>query len=104
MVGDAARNARTQLLEGRGLQFFTALPEMLDTRDGIIFHERQPGSRASVDCRVRGHEHHYGPWRLRNGSPKPCFMIAFVEVEVDTDTGDVRIVRIVEGTECRTGH
>ena len=32
-------------------------------------------------------------------SSKPCFMISFVEMEVDVDTGAAKIVRIVEGTD-----
>ena len=98
MVGDAARNARTQLLEGAAA-ILHCPAEMLDTRDGIIFMKDNPEVALPWIAVLGPMNTITGHGVFEMDHSKPCFMIAFVEVEVDTDTGDVRIVRIVEGTD-----
>lgn len=98
MVGDAARNARTQLLEGAAAILHCSA-EMLDTRDGIIFMKDNPEVALPWIAVLGPMNTITGHGVFEMDHSKPCFMIAFVEVEVDTDTGDVRIVRIVEGTD-----
>ena len=98
MVGDAAKQAKAELLE-RASEVLHCPAEALDTKDGIIFIKENP--QAAIPWiavlgpmnTITGH----GVFEMDHS--KPCFMISFVEMEVDVDTGAAKIVRIVEGTD-----
>jgi len=97
---NAAEDAKKKLLEiiAPKLQ---ADPSDLDTVDGFVFVKSEPGKRI--------------PWRamgvdrtcLGSGRFEPDYtlsncMMTFVEVEVDTETGSVTLVRVVNATDVGT--
>ena len=98
MVGEAARDARAQLM-GRAAEMLHCPPEALDTRDGVIFMKEKPEVALPWIAVLGPMNTIIGHGTFEVDHSKPCFMISFVEVEADTDTGDVRLVRIVEGTD-----
>jgi xanthine dehydrogenase molybdenum-binding subunit len=93
----AAEDARRQLFElvAPRLQ---AQPDELDTIDGVIFVKGQP--ERSIPWRSMGHERTV----LGYGRFDPDFTLAncmttFVEVEVDTETGKVDLLQVVNTTD-----
>jgi xanthine dehydrogenase molybdenum-binding subunit len=93
----AAEDARRQLLAlvAPRLQ---AKPEELDTVDGVIFVKAEPERRLKwgaigYDRTVMGYGRFDPDFTLAN-----C-MTTFVEVEVDTETGKVDLVRTVNATD-----
>ncbi|WP_027716178.1 xanthine dehydrogenase family protein molybdopterin-binding subunit [Desulfuromonas sp. TF] len=93
----AAEDARKKLLE-LAAPLLAANPEDLETADGVIFVREQPGR--SVPWRAIGHERTV----LGYGRFDPDFTLAncmttFVEVEVDTETGKVDLLRVVNATD-----
>jgi len=93
----AAEDARKKLLE-LAAPLLTANPEDLETADGVIFVREQP--ERSVPWRAIGHERTV----LGYGRFDPDFTLAncmttFVEVEVDTETGKVDLLRVVNATD-----
>ena len=93
----AAEDARKKLLE-LAAPLLAANPEDLETADGVIFVREQP--ERSVPWRAIGHERTV----LGYGRFDPDFTLAncmttFVEVEVDTETGKVDLLRVVNATD-----
>lgn len=93
----AAEDARRRLLEimAPGLQ---AEPEDLDTSDGVVFVKAKPERRIpwkamGVDRTCTGYGRFEPDYTFVN-----C-MMTFVEVEVDTETGKVSLVRVVNTTD-----
>jgi CO/xanthine dehydrogenase Mo-binding subunit len=94
----AAADARRKLLEIAALALKTT-PENLDTEDGRVF--------------VIGRPEKSFPWRHILGLARTCngegrfdpdyslsnFLMTFVEVEVDTETGRVTLVKVVNTTD-----
>ncbi|MEJ2247372.1 MAG: molybdopterin-dependent oxidoreductase, partial [Acidobacteriota bacterium] len=96
-VINAAENARKQLLEMAAPKL-GASPEDLDTVDGKIFVKKQPekGLKWSVmgnDRTILGFGRFEPDFTMCN-----CLM-SFVEIEVHTDTGETRLVRVVNATD-----
>jgi xanthine dehydrogenase molybdenum-binding subunit len=94
----AAEDARRKLLELLAPRFH-AVPEALDTEDGFVFLRSDPGKRIpwkamGVDRTCTG----YG--RFSPDNTLTNCMMTFVEVEVDTDTGKVTLVRVVNATDA----
>jgi xanthine dehydrogenase molybdenum-binding subunit len=95
----AAEDARRILLE-LAAPVLDVEPDALDTEDGWIFVVGEPGRRI--------------PWRKATGIVRTCighgrfeedftlsnFLITFVEVEVDTETGQVKLMNVVNSTDC----
>ena len=97
----AARDARRQLLEIASKKMGGIDIDALDTADGFIFVKDAPEKRmpwiAAFDgpeLTIIGHGVHL------NTFAKPNFVIYFVEVEVDTETGRVNILHALEGTDA----
>lgn len=93
----AAEDARRQLLEIVAPRL-DARPDELETRDGVIFVREHP--ERSIPWRAMGHERTI----LGYGRFDPDFTLAncmttFVEVEVDTETGKVDLLRVVNATD-----
>jgi CO/xanthine dehydrogenase Mo-binding subunit len=94
----AAENARVKLLELAAVHLGVA-SALLDTEDGMIFSKRDPGKKI--------------PWAEVMGNARTCMgygrfepdftlancMTSFVEVEVDTQTGKVDLLRVVNATD-----
>jgi len=95
----AAEDARCKLLELAAIKLDTT-PEHLDTEDGMIYIVGRPEQRV--------------PWRrimglLRTitgeGRFEPdhslCnFLMTFVEIEVDTETGNLELINVVNATDA----
>jgi xanthine dehydrogenase molybdenum-binding subunit len=95
----AAEDARRILLE-LAAPVLNVEPDALDTEDGWIFVVGEPERRI--------------PWRKATGIVRTCighgrfeedftlsnFLITFVEVEVDTATGQVKLMNVVNSTDC----
>ncbi|MDD2737180.1 MAG: xanthine dehydrogenase family protein molybdopterin-binding subunit [Desulfuromonadaceae bacterium] len=93
----AAEDARRQLFEIIAPRL-KARPDELDTADGVVFVTADPDRRTS--WRAMGHERTI----LGYGRFDPDFTLAncmttFVEVEVDTETGKVDLLRVVNATD-----
>jgi xanthine dehydrogenase molybdenum-binding subunit len=95
----AAEKARQELLE-LAAPLLDADPVDMETVDGLIFSRRKPSMRI--------------PWKAALGVDRTCigygrfepdftlanFMMTFVEVEVDTQTGKVKLLRVVNATDA----
>jgi CO/xanthine dehydrogenase Mo-binding subunit len=93
----AAEDARRQLLELAAPRLNVS-PERLDTADGVIFVKDNP--KNCIKWRAMGNDRTI----LGYGRFEPDFtmcncMMSFVEVEVDTETGKVDLIRIVNATD-----
>jgi xanthine dehydrogenase molybdenum-binding subunit len=93
----AAEDARSKLLE-LAAPLLAANPEDLETADGVIFVKEQPERR--LPWRAIGHDRTI----LGYGRFDPDFTLAncmttFVEVEVDTETGKVDLLQVVNATD-----
>ena len=95
----AAQDARKKLLAHAAKKFNTA-PEKMDTADGMVFPKDKPD--------------HAMPWFMITGPfksftgfgcfetdfTKPSFMMIFTEVEVDTETGKIDILKVLAVTDA----
>ncbi|MGB9887057.1 MAG: xanthine dehydrogenase family protein molybdopterin-binding subunit [Moorellales bacterium] len=93
----AAEDAKRQLFELLAPKLGVA-PEELDTEDGEVFVKTDPQRRLpwramSVDRTIVGFGRFEPDYTLAN-----CLM-SFVEVEVDTETGEVKLRRVVNATD-----
>jgi xanthine dehydrogenase molybdenum-binding subunit len=94
----AAEDARRKLFELAALVLHTE-PDELETEDGMIFLKRNPENKI--------------PWEAAMGADRTCLgygryqadftlancMMTFVEVEVDTETGQATLRRVVNATD-----
>jgi xanthine dehydrogenase molybdenum-binding subunit len=93
----AAEDAKKKLLQLFG-EKMNLPPEDLDTEDGVVFVKARPEKRLSwkamsVDRTLTGYGRFEPDYTLTN-----C-MISFVEVEVDTETGKLLLLRVVNATD-----
>lgn len=116
IVRKAAQKARQMLLELAAEKFEVASPEELDIRDGMIVVKADPAKskplREVVARAMPMHVssafwtqppiigwawHNQGIWGQANetGRPRMCRQAHFLEVEVDPDTGQVEVTRVV---------
>ncbi len=98
-VIEAAEDAKRKLFE-LAAPMLGAKPEELETKDGLIY--------------VRGNVGKTIPWIRAIGLMRTCtgqghfetdfslpnFMMIFVEVEVDVETGKTELLRVVAATDC----
>jgi CO/xanthine dehydrogenase Mo-binding subunit len=96
-VINAAEDARGKLLEMAAPRLGVS-PDRLDTADGVIFVKDDP--KKTIKWRVMGNDRTI----LGYGRFEPDFtmcncMMSFVEVEVDTETGKVDLIRVVNATD-----
>jgi CO/xanthine dehydrogenase Mo-binding subunit len=94
----AAEDARRKLLElaAPGLQ---ASPEDLDTQDGKVWVKGRPDTAVPWN-RVMGiMQTCTGFGRFKPDYSVPNFLVLFVEVEVDTDTGKVDLRHVIAATD-----
>jgi xanthine dehydrogenase molybdenum-binding subunit len=93
----AAEDARQKLLN-LFAPMFNAKPEDLETTDGVVYRKDNPEKTIpwkamSVDRTITGCGRFEPDYTLTN-----C-MMTFVEVEVDTETGKVSLLRVVNTTD-----
>ena len=96
-VINAAEDARRKILEFAAPKL-KAAPEDLDTADGVIFVKDHP--ERIMKWRAMGNDRTI----LGYGRFEPDFtmcncMMSFVEIEVDTETGKVDLIRVVNATD-----
>ncbi|MBW1717575.1 MAG: xanthine dehydrogenase family protein molybdopterin-binding subunit, partial [Deltaproteobacteria bacterium] len=116
IVRKAARKARAMLLD-LALNFFDGLNvEDLDIKDGFVFEKRNPDNKKPIKdialLAMPMHNavgtwtepplmgwawHQQGLWNeaLETGRPRLCRQAHFMEVEVDTETGEVVVTKVV---------
>jgi CO/xanthine dehydrogenase Mo-binding subunit len=96
-VINAAEDARRKLLEFVAPKL-NAAPESLDTADGIIFVKGHP--EISMRWRDIGNDRTVlGLGRFESDYTMCNCVMTFVEVEVDTETGKVSLLRVVNATD-----
>ena len=96
-VINAAEDAKRKLLEVAAPKL-GADPKDLDTADGVIFVKRKPDK--GIKWRVMGNDRTllgYGRFES-DFTMCNCFM-SFVEVEVDIETGKLKLLRVVNATD-----
>ena len=97
-VSKAAADARRKVLE-MGAAYFHCSPEQLETKDFQVFLRDRPEKSIPIkklgnkDLNVVGYGEHIEQFDV----PSCCMF--FVEVEVDLDTGAVKILRFMQGTD-----
>lgn len=95
----AAEDARRQLLE-LAAPVMNLKPEELDTEDGYIFEIENPNNgipwrkATGLQRTVLGRGRFIEDFTLSN------FLMTFVEVEVDTTTGKIKLVNVVNSAGC----
>ncbi|MBI5446790.1 MAG: xanthine dehydrogenase family protein molybdopterin-binding subunit [Deltaproteobacteria bacterium] len=95
----AAEDARKRLLEVAAPVLDEA-PEDLDTEDGFVFSTKVPGKRLPW-AKILNFEHTViGQGRFDPDFTLTNCMMTFVEVEVDTETGKVDLLRVVNATDA----
>jgi xanthine dehydrogenase molybdenum-binding subunit len=93
----AAEDARRKLLELAAPELGAA-PDDLETVDGMIFARANPERK--IPWRVMGVDHTLtGFGRFDPDYTLSNCMMTFVEVEVDTETGKVTLIRVVNATD-----
>jgi xanthine dehydrogenase molybdenum-binding subunit len=116
VVKKAAQKTRRMLLELAAEKFGDVEPESLDIRDGVIFVRSAPEKRktvAEVVVQAMPGLNASGPiteppiigWAWHNQGifgqaietdrPRLCRQAHFIEVEVDVETGEIDVVRVV---------
>src|SRR5271157_3962569 len=93
----AAEDARKKLLEFAAPKL-GVMPDELDTADGVVFVKSDP--QKGIKWRAMGNDRTI----LGYGRFEPDFtmcncMMSFVEVEVDTETGKVTLLKVVNATD-----
>ena len=97
-VVKAAKEAKQKLF-AMAAPLLNADPESLDTRDGMIFIKGKPEksipwrTAMGVTRTIIGYGRHEGDFSLCN------LFMSFVEVEVDVETGEVKLLRVVNATD-----
>jgi CO/xanthine dehydrogenase Mo-binding subunit len=94
----AAEDAKRKLFD-MAAPVLNTTPESLDTKDGIIFIKDNPEKRISwrtvmgVTRTIIGYGRHESDFSLCN------MLMSFVEVEVDTETGKVDLLQVINATD-----
>jgi xanthine dehydrogenase molybdenum-binding subunit len=93
----AAEDARKKLLEFAAPKLGVMADE-LDTADGVVFVKSDP--RKGIKWRAMGNDRTIlGYGRFEPDFTMCNFMMSFVEVEVDTETGKVTLLKVVNATD-----
>ncbi|MCL6638251.1 MAG: xanthine dehydrogenase family protein molybdopterin-binding subunit [Firmicutes bacterium] len=94
----AAEDAKRQLLELMAPKFKLA-PEELETEDGMVYVKSDPGRRLPWIKGIGYDRTCLGRGVFTPDFTLPNFMMIFTEVEVDTETGKVDLLRVVGATD-----
>jgi xanthine dehydrogenase molybdenum-binding subunit len=98
-VIEAAEDARRQLLE-LAAPVMNLKPEELDTEDGYIFEIKDPNNRIPWRKAIGIVRTVLGQGRFKEDFTLSNFLMTFVEVEVDTTTGKIKLVNVVNSAGC----
>ena len=100
----AAEEARKQILEAAAGALKT-IPEKLEITDGVILNIELPNQTTTVSEVVQmpgikvitGN----GNWSITDAEASPRSVVACIaEVAVDTETGQIEILNMIQGTDC----
>lgn len=94
----AAEDAMEKLFE-LAAPMLEAAPEGLETRDGKIYLKERPEAKISWSRAMGIMQTCMGFGRFEPDYSVPNFLIQFVEVEVDTETGRVELRRVLSATD-----
>ncbi len=94
----AAEDARQKLFE-LAAPLLDTDPGELETIDGLIFSRRKPEKRIPWKAAMGVDRTITGSGRFEPDNTLTNMMMTFVEVEVDTETGKVSLVRVVNATD-----
>lgn len=94
----AAEDAKRQLLE-RMARKFNVPPEDLATEDGMVYVQGKTGAKLPWIAGMGYERTCLGRGRFEPDFTLPNFMMTFTEVEVDTETGKVDLIRVVNATD-----
>jgi len=95
----AAEDALKELLRLAAPQLGCA-PEDLATADGVVFSKTDPEKRIKWNRAIGVDETVLGKGRFKPDFTLANCMMTFVEVAVDTDTGKVDLLRVVNATDA----
>jgi xanthine dehydrogenase molybdenum-binding subunit len=98
-VIEAAEDARRQLLD-LAVPVMNLKPEELDTEDGYIFEIKDPNNRILWRRAIGIVRTVLGQGRFKEDFTLSNFLMTFVEVEVDTMTGKIKLVNVVNSAGC----
>ena len=105
-ICEAGRKVRQQILDWAS-QILSVRPDELDAKESRIFLREDP-SIGMTFAEVIQHAQSQswgtalGSASLSSPSCPPHFVVTFVEVEVDTQTGEIRVVKAVHGADVGT--
>lgn len=94
----AAEDAKKQLFNLMAPRF-KVMPEDLATEDGMVYVKGNPGTKLPWIKGMGYHGSCLGRGRFQPDFTLPNFMMIFTEVEVDTETGKVDLIRVVGATD-----
>lgn len=94
----AAEDAREKLIEMAAPKL-KASPEDLETMDGKIYLRQSPQERISWSRALGIMQTCMGFGRFEPDHSIPNFLIQFVEIEVDTETGRLKLLRVLSATD-----
>jgi len=94
----AAEDAKRQLFELMAPKF-KVKPEDLETEDGMVYVKGKPDKRIPWIKEMQYYGSIMGHGRFESDFSIPNFMMIFTEVEVDTETGKVDLIRVVGTTD-----
>jgi CO/xanthine dehydrogenase Mo-binding subunit len=94
----AAEDARRKLLELAAPKLCTE-PDNLETEDGMIFVKGSPDKKITWEAAMGADRTCLGYGRFEADFTLANCMITFVEVEVDTETGKVTLLSVVNATD-----
>lgn len=97
-VIEAAEDAREQLLE-LAAKRFEAPKEILETEDGFVYVKERPRERLPWRRIISSVRTITGHGRFEPDYSKPNFLMTFVEIEVDVETGQSKLLRVVQATD-----
>ena len=98
-VIDAAEDALKQLFE-RAAPLLEAQPEDLETRDARIFVKGKPERALTWSKAIGIMRSVTGYGEFKADYSVPNFLMLFVEVEVDTETGGIKLKKVVTATDA----
>lgn len=97
-VGEAAMKAKEKLLQ-KGADFFHCPIEAVDTEDGFIYLKENPEVRAPWFPVIEFGHTITGEGKYQEQFAIPNFCMLFTEVEVDTETGETKLINVTGGTD-----
>lgn len=95
----AAEDARRQLLE-LAAPVMNLKPEEIDSEDGYIFEINNPNNRIPWRKATGIQRTILGRGRFEQDFTLSNFLMTFVEAEVDTSTGKIKLINVVQSAGC----